>query len=325
MDDREIVSAMKAGALATLAGLAGAYDRYAAPLYSYCCWLLGDPDAAAEVVRDTFLLATSDLRAIRDYGLVGAQLYAVARGECQQRRAAAPTPRPASDPLPAGLRGLITEALAKLEDGEREAVELVFRHGLSHSDLAYVLGVPRRRAAALATHVREYLQDSLAVPIVAYTGVRTCPQLNELLPGWDGHLTQWMTQLVERHIGECLTCESLRYQAFHPAIVYALESPTHLPPDLRAQVIGMSVDSVEPEQAARGGTPAPAAGHARLGTLLAVAVIVIWVVAAISVTLLTILGSHSSHGARTVRTSGPSTVAAPREAGPAISIYPDLK
>jgi DNA-directed RNA polymerase specialized sigma24 family protein len=310
MDDREIVSAMRAGALATLAGLAGAYDRYAAPLYSYCCWLLGDPDAAAEVVRDTFLLATSDLRVIRDSELVGAQLYAVARGECLQRRASVPTPRPAPDTLHAGLRGLITDTLAKLEDGEREAVELLFRHGLSHADLAFVLGVPRRRASALATHVRDYLQDSLAVPIVAYTGVRSCPELSELLPGWDGHLTQWMTQLVEQHIGACLTCESLRYQAFHPAIVYALESPTHLPPELRGQIIGLSVDSVEPEQAARGGPPTPAGGHARLGALLAVAVIVIWVAVAISVTLLTILGSHSSHGATTVRTSRPPTVAA---------------
>jgi DNA-directed RNA polymerase specialized sigma24 family protein len=320
MDDRYIVSAMRGSALATLAGLAGAYDKYAAPLYSYCCWTLGDPVAAAEAVRDTFRFAMTDLPAIRDPELLRAHLYAVARGECQRQPAATAAGAgavdsdsdsgsasgsgryPSADDRPADLRGLIIDTLAGLDSAEREVAELLFRHGLSHTDLALVLSMPRRRASALAAHVQGYLEQSLAVPIVAYAGARTCPELSELLPGWDGQVTVWTTGLVERHIEECLTCESLRYQAFHPAIVYALESRADLPADLRGQVIGLLVDSQGPERTARGETSAPNPSHARLGALLAVAAILIWVIVAVIVTLMTILSSHSAHGGTTDRT-----------------------
>jgi DNA-directed RNA polymerase specialized sigma24 family protein len=292
MDDNAIVSAMRAGSLATLAGIAGAYDRYAAPLYGYCCWLLGDADIAAEVVRDTFLLAMTDLRNIRDPELLSAQLYAVARVECHQRQQAgtgSDRQSPASSPQ-AGLRGLIVETLAKLDDQQREVVELTFRHGLSHADLALVFGIPQRRASALVTRIQSDLVDTLAVPVVAFTGEQACAKLNDLLSGWDGHLTLWRKTAVEGHIEECLTCESLRYQAFHPAIVYALDSPADLPADLRGQVIALCVDSASAEHAARGENSAPTARHAKLGTVLALAVVVIWVAVAVGVLMLTILG-----------------------------------
>jgi DNA-directed RNA polymerase specialized sigma24 family protein len=306
MDDRDIVAAMRASALATLAGLAGAYDKYAAPLYAYCCWLLGSPHAAAEVMRNTFVLAMTDLRGMRDPRLLCPHLYAVARDECRQRQPATAFRRPPPPGSPqAGLHGLITDTLARLDDQEREVIELTFRHGFSHADLAHVLGVPCRRAAALATQVHGYLTESLAVPIVAHTGAQACPQLSELLSEWDGgQLSLWTTVLVQSHIEECPTCEHLRYRGFHPAIVYALEPPAQLPADLRAQVIGLCVQSAGLVRTVPGELPAPARGHVRLGAVLAFAAIAIWVAAAVSVTLLTILGSHSpsSHGATTVRT-----------------------
>jgi hypothetical protein len=79
------------------------YDRYATPLYAYCSFMLPGPDAAADVVRDTFLIATSRLEGLRDPGKLDSWLHAVARSECLRRRSAAgvtsppPTmPRPAS-------------------------------------------------------------------------------------------------------------------------------------------------------------------------------------------------------------------------------------
>ena len=38
------------------AGIAMAYDRYAAALYGYCHWMLHDPADAAESLQDTFVL-----------------------------------------------------------------------------------------------------------------------------------------------------------------------------------------------------------------------------------------------------------------------------
>ena len=104
-------------------GLAEAYDRYAAPLYAYCSFMLPGPDAA-DVVRDTFLIATSRLEGLRDPGKLGSWLHAVARSECLRRRSAAgvtsPPPKMPRSPsgdaawpaveLPAGLRGQVLRA-----------------------------------------------------------------------------------------------------------------------------------------------------------------------------------------------------------------------
>jgi hypothetical protein len=50
MDDSEVVAAITAG---DPAGLAAAYDAYAAPLYGYCHRMLGEPEDAADAARDT--------------------------------------------------------------------------------------------------------------------------------------------------------------------------------------------------------------------------------------------------------------------------------
>ena len=82
MQDRELVAAIVAG---DPVGLAEAYDRYAAPLYTYCRFMLPDPDPmghAASAVRDTFIVATSKLEGLRDPDKLRSWLHAVARNEC---------------------------------------------------------------------------------------------------------------------------------------------------------------------------------------------------------------------------------------------------
>ena len=51
----------------------------------------------------------------------------------------------------AELRSLIHSVLAGLRPGEREVIELSFRHDLNDNDLAIVLGVSQSRAHALAS------------------------------------------------------------------------------------------------------------------------------------------------------------------------------
>jgi len=85
MQDQEVVAAIVAG---DPDGIAEAYDRYAAPLYAYCSLALPGPDTA-DVVRDTFLIATWRLEGLRDPGKLGSWLHAVVRSECLRRRSAA--------------------------------------------------------------------------------------------------------------------------------------------------------------------------------------------------------------------------------------------
>jgi DNA-directed RNA polymerase specialized sigma24 family protein len=80
--DREILAAIMA---ADPAGLATAYDRYAAGLYGYCHWMLHDPAAAAESVQDTFVLAAATLGEESQPAKLRPWLFALARNECRRR------------------------------------------------------------------------------------------------------------------------------------------------------------------------------------------------------------------------------------------------
>src|SRR5215831_10035056 len=82
MPDSEVVASILSG---DPDGLAEAYDRYAAPLFTYCCTLLREPADAADVVQDTFVIASSRLAGLRDPERLRAWLFAVARNGCLRR------------------------------------------------------------------------------------------------------------------------------------------------------------------------------------------------------------------------------------------------
>jgi DNA-directed RNA polymerase specialized sigma24 family protein len=141
MQDQEVVAAIVAG---DPDGIAEAYDRYAAPLYAYCSFMLPGPDDAAAAVRDTFLIAISRLEGLRDPGRLGSWLYAVTRSECLRRRSAAgitsplpKMPRPASGDdawpavdLPAELRGqVLTACTDSTPAGRAERASTAHRAG----------------------------------------------------------------------------------------------------------------------------------------------------------------------------------------------------
>ena len=67
MLDSQIVAAIVVG---DPDGLAAAYDRYAAPLYAFSHSLLGDQADAAEVVQDTFVIASARLDGLQDPDLL---------------------------------------------------------------------------------------------------------------------------------------------------------------------------------------------------------------------------------------------------------------
>ena len=82
MRDSEVAAAIAEG---DPAGLAEAYDRYAAPLLSYCRMMLGESADAADAVQDTFVIAASRLSGLRDRERLRSWLYAVARNQCHRR------------------------------------------------------------------------------------------------------------------------------------------------------------------------------------------------------------------------------------------------
>ena len=80
--DRQVVLAITAGGPA---GIAMAYDRYAAALYGYCHWMLHDSARAAESLQDTFVLAATTLSDLPEPSKLRPWLFALARNECRRR------------------------------------------------------------------------------------------------------------------------------------------------------------------------------------------------------------------------------------------------
>ncbi len=238
------------------AGLAAAYDSYAASLHAYCRTLLADPADAADAVQDTFVIAAAKLGALRDPDRLRPWLYAVARNECHRRlrgrarqadldEAGEMTDLSAdvSEQAERGeLRGLVLAAIGGLNPGDREVIELNLRHDLDGADLADALGVPSNQAHALASRARGQLERSLGALLVARTGREQCAELDTMLGAWDGELTPLLRKRVSRHIESCEACGARKRRELSPAALFSVLPVAILPPGLRHQVLRLVSD-----------------------------------------------------------------------------------
>lgn len=257
MRDKEVVAAIVAG---NPAGLAAAYDRYAAQLYSYCRTLLREPADAADAVQDTFVIAASRLSALRDPDRLRAWLYAVARNECMRRLRGREAPLDEAlemtdesaevsiDAEQEELRALVRAGLHGLNPTEQEVLELQLRQGLDVGEVADVLSVSRNHAHALLSRARDQLETALGVLLVSRTGRQDCPALAGLLRDWDGQLTVLLRKRVNRHIEHCPVCTDRRRRELAPAMFLGITpivslplAAAALPSGLRAEVLRLAL------------------------------------------------------------------------------------
>jgi RNA polymerase sigma factor (sigma-70 family) len=253
MEDPEVVAAIVAG---DPAGLAAAYDRYAVPLYSYCRSMLREPADAADAVQDTFLVATANVRNLRDPGKLRSWLYAVARNEClRQLRAGnalsaleeaadmpSQTAEIGSSAERAELQQLVRDAIDGLNPGERDVIELSLGHDLDGDELADALGVSRNHAHAQLSRARSQLERSLGALIVARTGRAACPDLDAMLTGWDGQMTVLMRKRIGRHIDKCEVCGERKRRELTPTLFAGAMPMVALFPGFREQLLRMLAD-----------------------------------------------------------------------------------
>jgi RNA polymerase sigma factor (sigma-70 family) len=254
VQDGEIVASIVAG---EAAGLAAAYDRYAAALHAYCRSLLTEPADAADAVQDTFVITAAKVGGLRDPQRFRPWLYAVARNECFRRLRArglaapldevgdltAATPDPSAGAEREELRALVVSALAGLNPGDREVIELNLRHVLDGPELADALGVSRNQAYALVSRARAQFEGSLGALLVARAGLESCPGLRGILAGWDGQLTILLRKRINRHIENCEVCGERKRRELSPAMLLSMLPLVALPASLRAQVLHLVTDS----------------------------------------------------------------------------------
>ena len=252
MHDSEVAAAIVAG---DPDGLAEAYDRYAAPLYTYCRSLLREPADAADAVQDTFVIAASKLAGLRDRSRLRPWLYAVARNECHRRlRDKASAATSALDQVPemsdesadvaegaerAELRALLRSAVRGLGASEQDLIQLQLRQELDVAEIAAMLGVSRNHAHALLSRARAQLEVCMGALLVARSGRGDCEALGALLEDWDGQLNVLMRKRINRHIERCPECTERKRRELAPALLLGL-APLPLavmPPGLRSQVL----------------------------------------------------------------------------------------
>jgi RNA polymerase sigma factor (sigma-70 family) len=264
MQDAEMVESIQAG---QAAGIAEAYDRYAQALYSYCRSLLGEPADAADAVQDTFIIAAAKMRGLRDPSRLRPWLYAVARNECRRRIRARALSVPleeagevsddttdlGADAEQLELRALVSAALAGLNPGDREIIELNLRHDLEGRDLADALGVSPNQAHALASRARSQFETSLGALLVARTGQESCPELATVLSGWDGRLNVLLRKRINRHIGRCERCGARRRRELSPATLLGTLPVALLPATLRDRLFSLAGDASPAASAHRAG------------------------------------------------------------------------
>jgi RNA polymerase sigma factor (sigma-70 family) len=140
---------------------------------------------------------------------------------------------------------VVTAALAGLAARDREALSLVYRHGISGADLGDALGLSAGRARALLAGAVSRFEKSAAAVAVLRAGWQGCPVPAMIVGDWDpgaDSLTPPVLKRLARHIESCASCaEDARRQVFSPELIVtiALAVP---PAMLRAEIMTSAIE-----------------------------------------------------------------------------------
>lgn len=141
-----------------LSALSALYDRYGRVAYTLAYRILGEPEAAEDVVQDAFLSAWRGAGTFkRERGNARSWLLAIVHHRAvdllRRRTAFRPAPLDAAGDSASDVdtaaeaernveRGTVRAALETLPDAQRRTIELAYFGGYTQSELAALMGVP---------------------------------------------------------------------------------------------------------------------------------------------------------------------------------------
>jgi RNA polymerase sigma factor (sigma-70 family) len=151
MDDAGLVRAAIGGDRSAFADI---YDRYADRVHAFATSVLRDPDEAADVTQDTFLVAARRLDPLRAPSRLRPWLFAIARHESFRRAKKRgrqvvtdefddleSTDRSADDVMTSqDAVAIVHAAAAGLTERDRAVLDLSLRHGLEGEQLGAAMG-----------------------------------------------------------------------------------------------------------------------------------------------------------------------------------------
>jgi hypothetical protein len=92
-------------------------------------------------------------------------------------------------------------------------------------------------ADVLLSRLRDQVERSLGALLVARLGRDDCPDLAQVLAGWDGRFSPLIRNRVARHVDTCEVCRERRRTAASPLALLAAVPPIPAPGYLRAGVL----------------------------------------------------------------------------------------
>ena len=153
--DHALIEALAGRDLSALSVL---YDRYGRVSYTLAYRILGEPEAAEDVVQDAFLAAWRGAATFRrERGNARSWLLSIVHHRAvdllRRRTAFRPAPLEAADGTPGDAdtaeeaarnveRGTVRAALETLPEAQRRTIELAYFGGYTQSELADLMGVP---------------------------------------------------------------------------------------------------------------------------------------------------------------------------------------
>ena len=187
------------------------FDRYRAPILSFCRHMLGSAEDAEDALQQCFISAyngiVGDERDIR----LRPWLYAIARNQCLSQLRARREHSSIDDVEPS-VEGLSAEVqrradlremlgdIARLPEDQRAALVLAELGDLTHDDIARVVECPKDKVKALVFQARSSLSASRQARDTS------CVEIREQLATLTGGALRRTT--LRRHVRECDGCRA---------------------------------------------------------------------------------------------------------------------
>jgi RNA polymerase sigma-70 factor, ECF subfamily len=172
--DVELVRRVLAGERDCYASLV---RRYQEALFRHALGMVGDSDAAADLVQDSFIKAYTSLGSCQEPARFGGWVFRILRNRChdylrdrrrqsvsldEEALVAAPCDNPHSHLDRVTLGQALESALARLPESQREAFLLKHVEGCSYDEMTEMLGASISALKMRVLRAREALQLQLA-------------------------------------------------------------------------------------------------------------------------------------------------------------------
>jgi RNA polymerase sigma factor (sigma-70 family) len=223
------------------AAFAVVFERHVAGLLGFCRHMVGSPEEAEDAVQHTFVAAFRDLARPDERELaLKPWLYAIARNRCLSMLRTRREQTALDFDLPtealtvqverrAELRDLLRD-LRELPDDQRAALLLSEAGGLSHAEVAGVLGCEPANVKALVFRARSGLIQRREARETA------CADIREQLANLRG--SSLRRSGLRHHLRSCAGCRAYREQVEHQRRLLAAALPVVPSLGLRSSVLG---------------------------------------------------------------------------------------